>query len=708
MKQVLIHKGQAVLEDVPSPQVEKGHILVQTRYSCISIGTEVANIRVTAKPIWKRALQEPQNVKKVFAMFKRDGFDKTRQLVKGKIETGYPIGYSASGIVIGVGDDIVDIKVGDKVACAGAQCAFHAEKLSIPRNLLVKVPDKVSLKSASTVTIGSIALQGVRRAKPTLGETFVVIGLGIIGQFTVQLLKANGCRVIVSDLDSKRVALALEHGADIAIKPGMAALQEVTEFTGGCGADGVIITAATKSDEVISTAFQMCRKKGRVVVVGDIGLNLKRADFYEKELDLFISSSYGPGRYDENYEEKGLDYPLAYVRWTENRNMQEIVRLLAENKLQVEELIDDVFPLAEATQAYETVENATDKPLIALFEYPQESRCQDDVIVLHKRPLIRGKIGLAVAGAGEFAKRMHLPNISRMQDDFQLIAVMNRTGKNAKAVANQFQADYATTNYDKILADHNVTAVLIATRHNFHAEMVLQALHAGKNVFVEKPLALNKIELDAIKKFYAGNNSSKPLLFTGFNRRYSPYMQFIAKCTKRRMNPLVVNYTMNAGYIPLNHWVHTEEGGGRNIGEACHIYDIFNFLTQSKVEKVTAHSVKPSNNYYSARDNYIATISYQDGSVCNLIYTAMGNKDYPKETMDVFFDGKMMRMHNFQSLDTYGFKCELKSTKIVEKGLKEEMKVFANALRGKEADCVPLWQQFQAMEIAFAVEKQLL
>lgn len=707
MKQVLIKKGRAVTEKVPAPQVEEDKVLVHVVNSCISIGTEMSGVRASSVPLWKRALKEPEKVKKVFDMVAEKGISQTREIVKGKLDTGSLVGYSAAGIVIGVGANIRDVKVGERVACAGAQCAHHAEIINVPRNLLVKIPEAVSFEEASTVTLGSIAMQGVRRAHTTLGECFVVIGLGVIGQFAVQMLKASGCKVIVSDLDASRIEMALKHGADYAIQPdGTTDAEQVERLTDGIGADGVIITAAAKSDAIVSTAFKMCRRKGRVVLVGDVGLHLNRADFYEKEIDFFISTSYGPGRYDNLYEEKGLEYPVSYVRWTENRNLQEVLNLMAAKKLHVMDMVSKIYPVEEADTAYESLKTASLKPLMVLLSYPQKEQEAADVVTVATHPLRKDRIQVALIGAGGFAKGMHLPNIKQLGDLYQLRAVMSRTGTNAEAVAKQFGADYATTNYEKVLADDAVDMVLIATRHNLHASMVLAALGAGKHVLVEKPLAINAEELSRIELFYREHHDA-PLLLTGFNRRHSRYLQEIAKHTTARQNPMIIHYTMNAGYIPLDHWVHTEEGAGRNIGEACHIYDVFNFLTGAKAISVSASSIQPSGAYYSAKDNFVATITYDDGSVANLIYTAVGSKDYPKETMEIFFDGKIITLDDYRSMKGYGVKLASLETKGSEKGQLEEIKAFGSAIKNGGEPPIPLWQQVQAMQIAFAVEAQI-
>ncbi len=707
MKQVLIKRGYAVAEDVPAPQVEADKVLIRVVNSCISIGTDMLRVEATAEPLWRRAIREKDNVKKVLDMATERGLSRTYEFICGKIDAGTPIGYSAAGVVVGIGDRIKDVKLGERVACAGAQCAYHAEIINVPRNLLVKIPEGLTFEEASTVTLGSIAMQGVRRARTTLGECFVVIGLGVIGQFAVQMLKASGCKVIVSDLDASRIQMALTHGADYAIQPdGTTDAEQVARLTDGIGADGVIITAAAKSDAIVSTAFKMCRRKGRVVLVGDVGLHLNRADFYEKEIDFFISTSYGPGRYDSLYEEKGLEYPVSYVRWTENRNLQEVLNLMAAKKLHVMDMVSKIYPVEEADTAYESLKTASPKPLMVLLSYPQEEREEADVVTVAAHPTQKEKIQIALIGAGGFAKGMHLPNIKQLSELYQLRAVMSRTGANAEAVAKQFGADYATTNYEKVLSDDAVDMVLIATRHNLHAEMVLAALGAGKHVLVEKPLAINAEGLSKIEQFYREHRDA-PLLLTGFNRRHSRYLQEIAKQTTARQSPMIIHYTMNAGYIPLDHWVHTEEGAGRNIGEACHIYDVFNFLTGAKAVSVSACSIQPNGAYYSAKDNFIATVTYDDGSIANLIYTAVGSKDYPKETMEVFFDGKMITLNDYKSMKGCGVKLASIETKGSEKGQLEELEVFGKIIQAGGESPIPLWQQIQAMQIAFAVEEQI-
>lgn len=708
MKQVLVKQGQAVVETVPAPQVEAGTVLVRVESSCISIGTELSGLRSSGVPLWKRALKEPDKVARVLQMIATQGFNRTRTVVNGQLSAGAAIGYSAAGTVIAVGEGISDLTPGDRVACAGAQCAHHAEVIRVPRNLAVPVPEGIGMAEASTVTLGAIALQGVRRAQPTLGETFVVIGLGILGQLTVQLLKANGCRVIGVDLDRDRMQLAQSLGMDHGAIPDAGPdVDHVLRLTDGIGADGVIITAATPSDQVVSTAFKLCRRKGRVVLVGDVGLSLNRADFYQKELDFFISTSYGPGRYDPRYEEQGQDYPVAYVRWTENRNMAEYLHLVADGKVRVTPLIAATYPIERATEAYEALKSGADKPLMVLLEYP---KVDADPVRMVPNPFAApagsGKIRIAVAGAGGFAKGMHLPNLQQLSDRFHLQAIMSRTGHNATATARQFGAGYATTDYEQLLADPELDALILATRHHLHAPMLLQALEAGKHVLVEKPLALTQGELDAIQAFYA-SRSGGPILLTGFNRRFSRFARRIHEIVQGRTNPMVLTYRMNAGYLPLDHWVHGSEGGGRNKGEACHLYDLFTYLTGSRVREVIARSIEPRTGHYSPLDNFVVTLTFEDGSVATLTYTALGSKDHPKEQLEVFVDGKVLVLDDYRKLSIVGAPAKGIETKIISKGQQEELEEFARAIREGGEWPIPLWQQVQATEIALRVEEQL-
>lgn len=688
MKQVLIRKGGAVVADVPAPRVEPGEVLVSVRASCISVGTEMSGVRSSGVPMWRRALQQPEKAAQVVQMVATQGLSRTWKLVEAKRDEASPTGYSAAGVVVQVGAGVDDLGPGDRVACAGAQCAHHAEFIRVPRNLCVPLPEGLDWEAAATVTLGAIALQGVRRAQPTLGESFVVIGLGLLGQLTVQLLRANGCRAIGVDLDRDRVALALGLGMDAAVGPDEGDdVQQVARLTDGVGADGVIITAATSSDAVMSTAFRMCRRKGRVVLVGSVGLNLDRADFYAKEIDFLVSTSYGPGRYDHRYEEQGLDYPVAYVRWTENRNMAEYLH---------------------AAAAYASLDAPGSKPMLVLLTYPEPEG--PPVHTLRLRPsaaVTPGRIRIAVLGAGGFARSTHLPNLQDLGDRFALQAVVSLDGHGAAAVGRQFGAAYASTDSQAVLADPEVDAVLIATRHHLHAPLALAALRAGKHVLVEKPLALTAAELDELDGFVrAAGERPLPVLLTGYNRRFSPYARRLAELARGRTGPFIMDYRMNAGHIPRDHWVHGAEGGGRNLGEACHIYDLFTFLADAEVTGVSAHAIVPRSHHVGRNDNFVATMSFADGSVASLTYTALGHAAFPKETAELFVDGKVAVLDDYRRLRVVGAPGGPLRTPVQDKGHKDELVAFADAVNGK-GWASPWWQQLQAARIALAVEGQI-
>lgn len=710
MKQVMVSGGAVNLVEVPAPTVQSGCVLVRMDYSCISIGTEMSGIKSTGRSIWERAIQQPQNVKKIIDMVRSDGLAQTRRIVQERLVVELPTGYSGAGTVLAVGAGVSEFSPGDRVACAGAQCAFHAEVVCIPKNLVVTVPESVGLDEACSVALGAIAMQGIRRANPTLGETFVVIGLGVLGQLTVQLLRANGCRVIGVDVNRSRIEFACAQGMNWGVHPDdVNDIQQVARLTGGGGADGVIITAAGQSDAIVSSAFQMCRKKARVVLVGDVSLDLQRSDFYVKELDFLISTSYGPGRYDANYEEGGLDYPLGYVRWTEGRNMAEYLQLIADGAVKVRSMVAAVHSIDAVNVAFRSLQSEAGKPLMVLLSYPRQDEALAHKVMLRSQNTAGrdGVIRVAVIGAGGFAKGMHLPNLLEMKADFSLRAVVGRTGHNAMVTGKRFAADYCATDYREVLADPEVDAVIIATRHDTHADLALQALRSGKHVLLEKPLALSEQELLAIEAFYANGGGFKPVLLTGFNRRFSPYAQRIAALTQNRSNPMLMNYRMNAGYIPLDHWVHGPEGGGRNLGEACHIYDLFSFLTGAQVRSVQATSLVPSTSYYSGTDNFVATIGFDDGSVATLSYTALGNTEFPKESMEVFVDGKVISLNDYRSLTVVGAKQKPLVTRASMKGQKEELMAFSAAIRGQAPWPIPLWQQLQATKISFSVERAL-
>ncbi|MGE0560906.1 MAG: bi-domain-containing oxidoreductase [Flavobacteriales bacterium] len=702
MKQGIVKKGKVLAENIPSPNASEGSVLIQVAYSCISAGTEMTSVNTSKQSLVQRALNSPEEVKTAIEFAKANGIAKTIQRVKGVLDGGKQTGYSASGTVIAVGKGVTNFQVGDKVAAAGAGIANHAEFIDVPQNLVMPVPKGMDLKLASTVTLGGIALQGVRRIDLKLGEICVVVGAGILGLLALQMLKKSGIQVIVSDFDQKRLDLAKELGADLVINPAQEDLiKTVSSYTGGYGADGVLFTAATSSSKPLSESFKMCRKKGKVVLVGVVGMEIERGDIYAKELDFLISTSYGPGRYDGNYEEKGLDYPYAYVRWTENRNMTEYLRLIHQQYIDVEKLIDAVYPIEQITNAFESLQQEGKKPIIVLLDYNNSSTTTNNSKVeLKTRTVSDNTINVGLIGAGSFASGMHLPNMQTMKGKYNLKGVMSRTGFKAKTVADQFEAEYATANTDDILNDPKIDLVLIATRHDSHAELVLKSLKAGKHTFVEKPLAVNQTELDLIKEFY-NQPGEKPVLMTGFNRRFSQFATEIKKHTDKRINPLFIQYRMNAGHIPLDQWVH--EHGGRIVGEACHLIDLMTFFTESKIASISVEKISPNNDKISATDNVSIVLKYEDGSVCTIQYFAVGSKQVSKEYMEVHFDEKTIIMDDYKTLKGFGVKLNEISLTRSDKGQKEELESLYNTLKGNANWPIALWDMIQTTEITFAI-----
>lgn len=706
MRQVLISKGRAIIAEVPAPKAGIGEILVKVEFSCLSLGTEMSGIKSSGIPIWRKVLNKPEKALATIQLAKNIGVSRTWKLIKRYQEAASPSGYSASGVVVAVGEGVKGIACGERVACAGSKYAHHSEYIRVPINLCTLLPENVSHKDASTVTLGAIALQGIRRAKPQIGEVFVVMGLGVLGQLTVQILKANGCRVIAIDIDEGRVKLAQTLGANIGIHASDAeSMEEVAILTDGYGADGVIITAATTSDSVVSNAFKVTRKKGRVVLVGDVGLNLRRSDFYEKEIDFLVSTSYGPGRYDSNYEESGLDYPISYVRWTENRNMAEYLKLISEGKIHISALVSSTYALEDADNAYESARLSESDRLLILLDHSKSLEYRTKVKASQKKLQAEEKIKIALIGAGAFAKSTHLPNLEILSDRYTLRAIGSRNGHIASSLAKEFGAEYSTTSYQDILDDEEINSVLISTRHHLHAEMALEAMVKGKNVLVEKPLAINQKQLDMLRNFYeTSTEKNLPVLMTGYNRRHSIYARKIKEFLQNRNNPFIVNYRVNAGYISRDSWVHGSEGGGRNIGEACHMYDLFMYLADAEVTELSAHSISPKGGYYQKNDNFIATLKFSDGSLANLIYTSMGSNSIPKEQAEIYCEGKMAILNDYKSLEIYGQDRVSFKTTIQEKGLREELLAFADAIKNGFLDS-EMYLQLQVAQIAINIEE---
>ena len=601
--------------------------------------------------------------------------------------TGWNVGYSVSGEVVAVGEGITDLVPGDLVACAGAGAANHADFVNVKRNLVCKVPSGCAASAAASATIGSIALQGVRRAAPQLGERVAVLGLGLIGQITVQLLRSAGCTVIGLDLDPARVERARQLGMDAGASDPEAFKALVRDRTEGRGVDKTLMTAATRSDSVVNLAMDVTRAKGAVVIVGDVGLNVQRAVFYRKEIDLLMSTSYGPGRYDQAYEADGHDYPFAYVRWTLNRNMQAYLELIASGRVNLEALIDRVITVDEATAAYKALAGAAGTPpLGVLIRYPDDGRALPEpadatrITMRGHKPPNPDLINYALVGAGAFGMAMLVPQMKKRKDRYFLRGVVTRNNAQGGNFARENGVEVLASELKTVLDDPTFHLMVIATRHHEHVGPVIESLKAGKHVFVEKPLAISWQGLDEVVRTYNALEH-KPLLMVGFNRRFSPAVTEIKKAVAGRRAPLMIEYRLNGGYIPTDHWVQGSQGGGRNIGEACHMYDVFRSLTGSPVRSISATSIDPGTLPYLRNDNFSATISYEDGSVATLVYTALGPKTgMSKERIEVFCDGDAYVVDNFQKLTRASDGQVLWQSSEPDKGHAEEFSLLGDAI----------------------------
>ena len=669
------------VEEVPPPALRSGGVIVRNEYSLISAGTERSSVEKRKGGLVSKARSNPDQVKLVLDQIKQQGVWTVYRKVMSKLEDANALGYSTAGVVIAVANDIDEFAVGDRVACGGSS-ASHGELSFVPRNLCVKLPPSVSTQEAAYTTLGAIALQGVRLSAPTLGETVVVIGLGLVGLLTVQILKAAGCSVIGIDLDPKSVALAKSLGADAVFRRTTSGLaSDVRSRTYGVGADAVVITAATKSNDPVQLAGELARDKGRVVLVGDVGITLPRSTYYAKELDFKISRSYGPGRYDKLYEEKGVDYPLGFVRWTEKRNMEEFVRLLAERKVDVKSLTTHTFPIAEALKGYALISGkAKERSIGVLIEYPKEKEPGPTAVTVAPPPKTKGTLTVGFIGAGNFAQSSLIPYLDTRKVVLKSVCTSN--GLNAKNAARKFAFQSATTEPNEIYASKEIDTVFIATRHNLHGPLCVEAIRHHKHVFVEKPLALNETELTEIIKAHDDATKQSHLrLMVGFNRRFAPSVRRAKEFFADLNEPLLVVYRINAGFIPSDHWVHDPvEGGGRIIGEVCHFVDTIQYLTGGEPVKVFAQSLSLSGKQTQS-DNISVTLRMSDGSVGTIIYLANGDSSVPKERIEISCGGKTAIVDNFKALETYaGGTKRVHESFSVDKGHKTEVEEFITSI----------------------------
>lgn len=659
MKQIIqdLKSGSTILEEVPVPQVKSGHVLIQTTRTLVSLGTERMLIEFGKANLIDKARQQPDKVKQVLDKIKTDGLQPTLEAVFNKLGQPLPLGYCNSGVVVAVGSGVTEFKVGDRVASNGQ----HAEYVCVPKNLVAKIPDNVSNEEAAFTVIGSIGLQGIRLLNPQLGETVVVVGLGLIGLIAAQLLKANGCKVIGIDFDEEKVELARTKGV-IGVNPakGTDPVKYVLEETASHGADAVLITASTKTDEVIHQAAEMSRKRGRIVLVGVIGLDIRRDDFYKKELSFQVSCSYGPGRYDEDYENKGIDYPLPFVRWTEKRNFETILQAISMGNIDVKSLITEEVDLNDYEKIYGDMRKHGS--IASILKYPVDAK-QNTVVDVTSAKFSATKGQIGIIGAGNFTSATMLPALMKTGAHIRYIA--SAQGLSAKVLARKAGAMKATSDYKEILKDEAVDLVMITTRHNLHAPMVLDALQAGKHVFVEKPLCLNQLELNEITEAYKEVQKKGITLTVGYNRRFSPFAVKMKQLAGDGVKNIVA--TMNAGFIPPEVWVHDlKVGGGRIIGEACHFIDLCSFFTGSKVVSVCMNAM--GENPEENTDNVSILLRYEDGSNAVINYFANGSKSYSKERVEIYTQEKTLVLDNWRVLKGYGCKGFSKMKKGMDKG----------------------------------------
>jgi predicted dehydrogenase/threonine dehydrogenase-like Zn-dependent dehydrogenase len=705
-----VKSGETSLERVPPPALKPGGVRVRTAASLISAGTEKMLIDLANKSMLGKAKARPDLAKQVLNKVKKEGLVNTFRKVMTKLDEPKPLGYSAAGIVEQVGDEVRGFHVGDRVAVAGAGYANHAEVNFVPKNLVAKIPEGVSFEDAAYTTVGSIALQGVRLARPELGEYVVVVGLGLIGLITAQLLKANGCQVLGIDLDSSKVELARKLGIDKAMVSSQGdPVSEVDRFTGGRGADHTLITAATQSNGPIELAGRITRRKGQVVVVGAVGMDIPRDAYYHKELEVKVSMSYGPGRYDPSYEEGGIDYPYDYVRWTEQRNMEAVLGLMAEGKLDVHTLTTHRFPMEDALNAYELIQEESEPYVGILLDYDVEEP-QDEVVRIdpERTHAAQDHLGIGFVGAGNYATLHLLPHLQN-NDRAQLIGLATATGRSAKKKAAKFGFDYCTTDLQALLEDEAVNAIFIATRHSTHAEFAIRALEAGKHVFVEKPMVVTEEQLESLRSAYEKAQRRRPTgLMVGLNRRFAPMVEELHQTLPGGVAKQMI-YRVNSGPIDTDSWLHRpEEGGGMLVGEMCHFIDLMQFVSGELPTSVYSQSLALDSADLADHDNLSITVTFDGGSVGTLCYNTVGDESAPKERLEVYGGGTAAALNDFRRLEITQKGATSKSRAWnQDKGQAGQMEKTVSGFLEKGTGPIPFEELVAGMQVVFAARQCL-
>jgi predicted dehydrogenase/threonine dehydrogenase-like Zn-dependent dehydrogenase len=733
MKQLLqnLRTGETLVAEVPIPAPQYGQALVRTSGSLVSSGTERMIVEFAEKSLLAKARSRPDLVRQMIDKTRREGVLSTAEAALNRLEQPMPLGYSSSGTIVALGDGITGFHVGQRVACAGGGYAVHAEYASVPVNLLAPLPDGVDYESAAFTTLGAIALHGFRLAEVQLGERVAVIGLGLLGLLSAGIANAAGCRVLGIDLNPERVDLAKKMGAEAVTRD--QAEDSAGAFSKGIGCDGILICADTTSNDPVELAGTIARDRARVIAVGAVGLEIPRKVYFEKELTFLTSRSYGPGRYDPTYEESGHDYPVGYVRWTEGRNLKAFIDLLTTGRLNVKHLITHRFPIDQAAEAYELITGKKDEPFLGvLLTYPEAEQEDEEVdkgvristqeinqVKLTPAEADIKEVSVGVLGAGTFATSVMLPAMSKIPD-IHLLGIASASGLSAQHAADRYGFSYADSDEVRIINDPDINTVAVLTRHNLHSRQVLSALRTGKHVFCEKPLAINETELNEIEQIMQGErdmgeekNSRKtpirhPLLTVGFNRRFAPLARrmkdFLTNCPE----PLVAHYRVNAGYLPLDHWLHDpDQGGGRIIGEGCHFMDFLTFLVGESPTTVTAHALPECGRY--REDNVVMTLSFPDGSLGTISYLANGDKSLPKERIEAFCAGRVAVLNDFRTLETIsnGKRRTLRSWLRQDKGHRAEWEVFSNAILTAGPPPIPYKQLFSVTRATFAAVQSL-
>jgi polar amino acid transport system substrate-binding protein len=702
MKQVIqnFKSGELFVAEVPPPALAPGFVLVRNHFSLISAGTERSTVSTAQASLVGKARQRPDLVKQVLDSFRRDGFSETLKRVRTKLDTLKELGYSSAGTVLASMDTQGRFKPGDRVACGGGGYASHAGVVSVPQNLVAKVPESVGLNAAAFTTLGAIAIQGVRQANPRLGEMVCVIGLGLLGQITAQILRANGCRVFGVDTDDYMVSLAARTSCNQSLTRSDQRLESAFgEFTGGRGFDSVVITAATHSTDPVELATAILRQKGVLVIVGAVPMNIPREPhFYKKELELKISCSYGPGRYDTSYEEEGHDYPYGYVRWTENRNMEVFINLLETRSIDIDPLVTHVFEIDHAERAYDIVTGKTrDRHLGILLKYLEGPEIQAREAAPRLIPRSGDAPAIGFIGAGSFAQKFLIPFAAKSGN---LVSVATTRGVTAKNVGEKHHFPSHSTDPQQIIGDSAINTIFIATRHDTHAAFAVAALEAGKNVFVEKPLAIREAELAEVLEV-AGRRTDCRLM-VGYNRRFSPLACHAKAIFQKLSGPLLINYRVNAGFVPRDHWTQSKQGGGRILGEVCHFIDLIQFVADSEPVSVFAASVASNDSRMPDQDNVVITLQFRNGSLGQISYLACGDKLLSKERVEIFGGGQSFIIDDFRMGEHYSGNSK-RTVKAPGKGHREEVEAFLLAVQEGRECPIPLRSLALTSTATFAV-----